>query len=142
MVQQFQNLNYQSFRVRVKHYPFVCLLILVCVSVSFPQELKREAINFQNGDVQLSGTLFLPISHEKLPAVVILHGSGPDEGLDYKIYAEEFGKAGIATLVFDKRGSGKSSGDWRKRPFEFLAGDALPGVEALDDKRFRRKHLI
>lgn len=134
MEQQFQNLNFQSFRERVKHYPFVCLLILVWVSVSFPQELKREAINFQNGDVQLSGTLFLPISNEKLPAVVILHGSGPDEGLEYKIYAEEFGKAGIATLVFDKRGWGKSGGDWRKRPFEFLAGDALAAVKHLQSR--------
>ncbi len=98
------------------------------------QHFKQQAISFQNGEVNLSGTLFLPDSNQKVPAVVILHGSGPDEGLEYKIYGEEFSKVGIATLVFDKRGSGKSGGDWQKRPFEFLAGDALAAVRFLQTR--------
>ncbi len=89
----------------------VCMALFVFAGTELAQTLKQENINFQNGDVTLSRTLFLPDSKEKLPAVVILHGSGPDLGLEYKVYAEEFSKAGIATLVFDKRGSGKSGDD-------------------------------
>lgn len=95
---------------------------------------KQENVNFSNGEVMLSGNLFLPTVGDQFPAVVILHGSGPDEGLEYKIYAAKFAKAGIAALVYDKRGSGQSGGDWRKRPFEFLAGDALAAVEFLKSR--------
>lgn len=91
-------------------------------------------MNFSNGEVKLNGNLFLPMVGNQFSAVVILHGSGPDEGLEYKIYAAEFAKAGIAALVYDKRGSGQSGGDWRKRPFEFLAGDALAAVEFLKSR--------
>lgn len=104
---------------------------MLLVFDSFAQNLRQEAIYFHNNNVKLSGNLFLPATVEKVPAVVILHGSGPDEGIEYKVYAEEFGKAGIATLVFDKRGSGNSEGDWRKRTFELMAGDATSAVEFL-----------
>lgn len=95
---------------------------------------RQENVSFSNGEVKLNGNLFTPASGANLPVVVILHGSGPDEGLEYKVYAEAFAKAGIAALVYDKRGSGKSGGDWRKRPFEFLAGDALAAVRFLKNR--------
>lgn len=98
---------------------------------SQPSAFKQENVSFSNGDVKLNGDLFLPSSGANFPAVVILHGSGPDEGLQYRVYAEAFAKAGIAALVYDKRGWGKSGGDWRKRPFEFLASDALAAVDFL-----------
>ncbi len=125
---------FQCCRLNFNLVVRVCLVICFCASFTFAQNLKQESVSFQNGEVQLSGTLFLPNSSEKLPAIVVLHGSGPDEGLQYKIYAEEFAKAGIATLVFDKRGSGKSGGDWRKRPFKFMAGDALSAVMYLQNR--------
>ncbi|MEP7039509.1 MAG: alpha/beta fold hydrolase [Acidobacteriota bacterium] len=98
------------------------------------QNFKQEAVEFQNEDIKLSGTLFLPDVKQKTPAVVILHGSGPDEGLGYKIYGEEFSKLGIATLVYDKRGSGKSGGDWQQRSFENMANDALAAVKYLQNR--------
>jgi hypothetical protein len=111
------------------------IVFLLFSAVNLPaQTFNQESVSFQNNDVLLAGNLFLPVSKDKVPAVVILHGSGPDEGLEYKIYAEEFCKAGIATLVFDKRGSGKSGGDWRKRPFELMAGDALAAVKFLQNR--------
>jgi pimeloyl-ACP methyl ester carboxylesterase len=97
-------------------------------------EYKQEKVKFKNGDVTLAGDLFTPLTDAKCPAVVILHGSGPDEGLGYRIYAEEFAKAGIATLVYDKRGANESGGDWRKRSFELMAGDALAAVGFLQNR--------
>ena len=38
---------------------------------------------------------------------------------------------GVAALIYDKRGSGASSGDWRSASLEDLADDALAGLRAL-----------
>ena len=95
---------------------------------------QQVNVSFPNDEINLSGNLFLPVSGGNFPAVVILHGSGPDAGLEYKVYAEAFAKAGIAALVYDKRGSGKSGGDWRYRTIENLAGDALAGVRFLQTR--------
>ncbi len=114
----------------------ICLVWFVLVTNLDAQnvEYKQEKVKFQNGDVTLAGDLFTPLTDAKTPAVVILHGSGPDEGLGYRVYAEEFAKAGIATLVFDKRGAKDSGGDWCKRSFELMAGDALAAVEFLRNR--------
>ncbi len=122
----------KSSEVLSKLFFAVCFIFFV-LNIS-AQNFKQEDVEFQNGDIQLSGTLFLPEDKEKTPAVVILHGSGPDEGLGYKIYGEEFSKLGIATLVFDKRGSGKSGGDWQQRSFENMGGDALAAVKYLQNR--------
>jgi dipeptidyl aminopeptidase/acylaminoacyl peptidase len=42
-----------------------------------------------------------------------------------------FARAGIAALIFDKRGVGQSGGDWRTATYDDLAGDAAAAVEAL-----------
>jgi len=38
---------------------------------------------------------------------------------------------GVAALIFDKRGVGKSTGDWRTATIDDLAGDAIAGVDFL-----------
>jgi uncharacterized protein len=92
---------------------------------------QLEHVRFANGPVQLAGTLFLPGTAGAHVAVVIVHGSGPNEGDAYRVYAEHFADAGIAALVYDKRGSGASSGDWRHRTLEELAGDAGAAIRFL-----------
>jgi pimeloyl-ACP methyl ester carboxylesterase len=47
------------------------------------------------------------------------------------LLARRFALAGVAALIYDKRGVGESSGDYRKSSFDDLAGDALAGVELL-----------
>jgi dienelactone hydrolase len=116
---------------------FVIYLVVFVLAANLDAQnvgYKQEKVKFQSGDITLAGDLFTPLTDAKCPAVVILHGSGPDEGLGYRIYAEEFAKAGIATLVYDKRGAKDSGGDWRKRSFELMAGDALAAVEFLRNR--------
>jgi alpha/beta superfamily hydrolase len=48
--------------------------------------------------------------------------------------ATEFAARGIAALVYDKRGTGQSTGDWRTSPFEALAEDAAAGVANLRNR--------
>lgn len=91
----------------------------------------REAISFQNGDVKLAGTLVRPSGPGPFPAVVFLHGSGPEGRWASGFLADAFARQGIAGLIYDKRGVGASSGDWREAGFADLVGDALAAVETL-----------
>jgi pimeloyl-ACP methyl ester carboxylesterase len=94
---------------------------------------RNEEITFQNGDVTLRGTLTLPATQGRYPAVVFLHGSGAAQR-PFGFWPYYLARYGIATLVYDKRGAGASTGDWQTASFEDLADDALAAVELL------RKH--
>jgi pimeloyl-ACP methyl ester carboxylesterase len=87
---------------------------------------------FKNGDVTLSGSMYIPRGGGLHPAIVMLQGSGPETrwGAN-RFWADYFGRRGIATLIYDKRGSGKSTGDWKTADFNALAGDALAGIDFL-----------
>jgi hypothetical protein len=45
--------------------------------------------------------------------------------------ADRFARAGIACLSFDKRGTGKSTGDWQQAGFDVLADDVIAAVDSL-----------
>jgi uncharacterized protein len=94
--------------------------------------MERE-VSFQNGSVELHGTLMLPAADGRVPAVVFLHGSGPHPRAGFRPYAEEFTKPGIASLFFDKRGSGLSGGSWVTSSLNDLAADALAAVRFLKE---------
>ncbi len=87
---------------------------------------------FRNGAVTLSGCLYVPRGEGLHPAIVMLQGSGPETrwGAN-RFWADYFGRRGIATLIYDKRGSGRSTGNWQTADFNALAGDALSGVDFL-----------
>jgi len=91
----------------------------------------EETVTFANGDVRLAGTLTLPSGPGPHAAVVFVHGSGPGPR-EYSVsYADRLARSGIASLAFDKRGSGASTGDWRQADFGILADDVLAGVQSL-----------
>jgi predicted acyl esterase len=60
----------------------------------------------------LAGTLIPPEGEGPFPAVAILHGSGPDTRATYLPDATMLARAGVAALIYDKRGTGESFGDW------------------------------
>ena len=63
---------------------------------------------------------------------MLLHGSGPESRWGpNRFLADRLARAGVAALIYDKRGSGVSGGDWRKASFADLAEDALAGVRLL-----------
>jgi len=76
-----------------------------------PGEAKpygSEPVRFQNGDVPLRGTLFVPNTKGPHPAVVLLHGSGPQTRESYiRYFADQFARKGIAALIYDKRTTGR-----------------------------------
>lgn len=86
-----------------------------------------------SSDVRLSGTVFLPDSPGPHPGAVMIHGSGQSnrDNLWYLHIAHHLAANGIAVLLPDKRGTGKSGGEWRTALFADFANDALAGVEAI-----------
>lgn len=95
---------------------------------------REEEVTFKNGDIELSGTLLRPHRNGKFPAVVITHGSSPNERSGYRSWARRFVAAGIAALIYDKRGAGKSLGDTRAASMEDLADDAIAGLRYLQTR--------
>lgn len=104
--------------------------------------IVETEVMFRNGTVELHGTLMQPAGLGSVPAVVFLHGSGPATRAGARPYALEFAKLGIASLFFDKRGSGSSTGSWVRSSLEDLANDGLAAVEFLkSDKRIDAKRI-
>jgi hypothetical protein len=97
-----------------------------------PPTFKEEEVSFRNGDVTLSGTLLLPLTKGAHPAVVFLHGAGSEGRYASRFLAEYFTRHGIAALIYDKRGVGKSTGDWKRSDFNDLAGDAIAGIQKVE----------
>jgi uncharacterized protein len=104
--------------------------------------MREEEVQFSNGAVRLSGTLILPSTTAPYPAVVMLHGSGAEGRWANRFLAHRFAQAGVAALIFDKRGVGQSSGDWQYAGFEDLAADAASGVAMLRGRRDIRSRSI
>jgi pimeloyl-ACP methyl ester carboxylesterase len=92
---------------------------------------KQEEVSFRNGNITLSGTLLSPLTKDPHPAVVFLHGSGAEGRFASRFLAEYFTRYGIATLIYDKRGVGKSTGDWKQSNFDDLATDAIAAIHFL-----------
>lgn len=99
-------------------------------------------VSFSNGDAVLKGTLTMPenCSREN-PVLLMVTGSGlqnRDEAVfghkPFAVIADAFANAGIATLRYDDRGFGESTGDIVSCTTEDLKNDALAGIGLLRGK--------
>jgi pimeloyl-ACP methyl ester carboxylesterase len=107
----------------------------VTLKPSRPKPFAEQEVMFRNVDVALSGTLLLPLNAGRHPAVVFLHGSGAEGRFASRFFAEQCARAGIAALIYDKRGVGRSTGDWQQADFTDLAEDALAAIHLLQRRK-------
>jgi uncharacterized protein len=91
--------------------------------------LRQEEVVFRNGDTTLSGTLTLPNGKGPHPAIVRIHGAGGQTRRN--VVDAWYAYHGVAYLAFDKRGVGKSAGDWREAGLSDLADDVLASMRFL-----------
>lgn len=96
---------------------------------------SRENVKFQNGDVTLTGTFFLPTTPGPHPALALVPGSGDILHVGYPFFADFFARRGIASLLYYKRGTNGSTGNWHDVGFEELAVDATAGVHWLQARK-------
>jgi uncharacterized protein len=92
---------------------------------------KRQDVTFSNGGVHLAGTLISPATKGKHPAVILVHASGAEDREYLLPFARFLIRHGIAVLGYDKRGVGRSTGDWNAASFDDLAGDVVAAFDYL-----------
>jgi hypothetical protein len=95
------------------------------------EDARSEEVRFAGGGATLAGTLMVPPGAGRWPAIVLLHGSGPQNRNGTLPFARFLVRHGFAILAYDKRGVGGSGGDWREASFDVLADDALAAVAFL-----------
>lgn len=102
-----------------------------CVSGA-PAIISQE-VQFANAGANLVGTAYLPSVGNHLPAIVAMHsaGAGTRESALYRHLREGLPALGFAVLIYDRRGSGQSSGNLQSADYETLADDAVAGQHAL-----------
>lgn len=107
-----------------------------------PFPYSMEDVSFANGEAVLKGTLTLPeVFSRNTPVLIMVTGSGlqnrDEEVFEHKpfaVIADALVRAGIATLRYDDRGFGESSGDIVNCTTEDLKNDALAGIRMLREK--------
>lgn len=107
-------------------------------------------VRFQNGDISLAGTLVVPEGDGPFPAVVLTSGSGSqdrDETIvghkPFLVLSDALALAGIASLRFDDRGVGGSTGDPTGATTADLATDSAAAAAFLAaDERFNSIGIV
>ena len=107
-----------------------------------PFPYATEEVSFANGDAILKGTLVLPEGcSRKTPVLIMVTGSGQQnrdeeifEHKPFAVIADALARAGIATLRYDDRGVGGSTGDFLLATTEDFKDDALAGIKLLRER--------
>ncbi len=114
----------------------------------FPYE--TEEVTFANGEAVFGGTLTMPDGGDfNTPVLLMVSGSGQqdrDETLmehkPFAVIADAFARNGIATLRYDDRGVGASTGDLTNATTDTFAEDALAGLNYLRSRGYKKVGLI
>ncbi len=90
-------------------------------------DLPEVAGNFASGELELRAKLVLPEGTGPFPVAVFVHGSGSESAVDTYYNPYLTAAHGIAGLVYDKRGTGGSEGEYNQN-FHLLSDDAAAAV--------------
>ena len=107
-----------------------------------PFPYTQEELSFRSGDALLKGTLTLPEDcSRKTPVLVMVTGSGQQnrdeeifEHKPFAVIADALARAGVATLRYDDRGFGQSSGNVLDCTTEDFKNDALAAIGLLRER--------
>jgi pimeloyl-ACP methyl ester carboxylesterase len=92
-----------------------------------PAPYVTSDANVSVGDFSLAVRLYAPAGRERYPLVVLMPGAGLERtavGAYAEAHARAFAERGIATLAYDKRGTGESGGEFTNGDFHGLGADA------------------
>lgn len=89
--------------------------------------LDMHETRFQSRGVELAGRLVLPPGVERVPVVVLVHGSETRSARDHSALQYLYPAHGIGVFVYDKRGTGASGGNYTQ-DFDLLADDAVASL--------------
>jgi fermentation-respiration switch protein FrsA (DUF1100 family) len=100
-----------------------------------PLPYNSEEVTVSNGQLRLAGTFTRPKTGGPFTTILLVAGSGPqdrDETIfnqkPFLVLSDYLTRAGYAVLRLDKRGTGKSAGDFRASGLEEFTSDAIAAV--------------
>lgn len=107
----------------------------------YPYQTKEIAFQNEVANAWFAGTLVYPEGYkdgDKVPVLIMVTGSGAEnrdeevfEHKPFLVIADYLARHGIASLRFDDRGVGKSTGSMQGATTKDFAEDALAGIEML-----------
>ncbi len=116
----------------------------VILSISFLKEFGLHSeVTFPSDNIFLSGSLTIPKCDVPPPCVIMVHGSGAQDRdgnisgfntLIFKYIAESLAENGIASFRYDKRGIGKSGGDFKIAGLSEMVDDACAAIDFISDQ--------
>lgn len=108
--------------------------VLLSLAGQVPAVSVVEELTFSNDGLSLYAQVHLPAGGDALPGIVLIQGAGASGVANgwARQFAETFARRGYAVLLPDKRGVGRSEGDWRPAGFDELAADAVAALRALE----------
>ena len=114
-----------------------------------PFPYQTEDVVFGGIDHTLAGTLSIPEGDKDVPVVVLVSGSGAqnrdEEILSHKpfaVIADALARSGIASLRYDDRGVGQSTGEFSKATTADFADDAAAAIFFLRERGFNKVGVI
>ena len=83
------------------------------------ESYKEKDLSFTTNGITISGKLITPWEkyEKKLPLVVFVHGSGPEDyssSDNYRYLFEQFTEIGFACYSWNRQGVGSSEGKWHE----------------------------
>ncbi len=90
--------------------------------------LRITDTRFASGGAELAGRLILPPGEARVPIVVLVHGSEDSSAREFYALQRQLPAAGIGAFVYDKRGTGDSTGTFT-HDYPELAGDVVAAVQ-------------
>jgi uncharacterized protein len=115
------------------------------------RSMIEKDITINSNESNLSGTLCLPTASGSFPLVLMIAGSGPldrDENMPgqqlniFNTIAHSLANDGIASLRYDKRGCGKSEGDFYRTGHTDLVNDAINWFDFLKEQEYCEKIFV
>lgn len=104
---------------------FAGVLFLGIAAVQMLNAPGCRDFTVQNGSIQLAGSACLPSTDSPVPTAIFVHGSGSETRSEYEFYAETLARSGVAAVIYDKRGSGSSTGRTYEVGYDGYAGDLV-----------------
>ncbi|MBS0026946.1 alpha/beta hydrolase family protein [Chitinophaga sp. 22321] len=122
--------------------PFLLLMIVLGFAGLNPlyaqhpaASYKEQQLNFTDNGNEIFGKLIMPEGYtRKLPVIVFVHGSGPEDyssSDNYRYLWEAFTKMGFACYSWDRPGVGQSQGKWYTLSVAGRAHEVISAVNKL-----------
>jgi pimeloyl-ACP methyl ester carboxylesterase len=90
--------------------------------------VREEIVTFPSGELTLRGKLILPEGQGPFPVMIPVHGSEDYSAVDHYSDPYIYAANGIAAFVYDKRGTGGSTGTYTAN-FDVLSDDTVAAAQ-------------